>query len=126
MKWIRSTQRDFLRKMPVHRKIRPNLLSFGLMAPCTGSSDDSYDIHTRSPRPPLDRLGDPARAATSPNAPSSSSARRREEAEARARAWITSIYKSPLNDSLRIRLNADTAVMVTSLPTLSFGGLGVD
>ncbi len=83
----------FPRKQEVRRKFRPNLLSFRVMAPSTGFSDGSYDIHTEARGPhwigwvTLPGSDKPERSIILIG-------KTREEAEARARAWINSVYKS--------------------------------
>ncbi len=81
-------------KRAVLRKSRPNLLSFGLMAPTSASPDGSHDIHTEARGPhwigwvTLPGSDKPERAIILIG-------KTREEAEERARAWITSIYRAP-------------------------------
>jgi hypothetical protein len=81
----------------VRRKFRPNLLSFAVMpqdaVPAGASSAGSYKIHTEARGPHwISWISAPG--SDKPERSIILIGKTREEAEVRARAWMTSFYKS--------------------------------
>ena len=77
----------FPRKQAARRKFRPNLLSFALMPQSAGFSDGSYEIHTEARGPHwISWVSLPG--SDKPERSIILIGKTREEAEARARAWI--------------------------------------